>query len=263
MVLLNEKRVKFRLVQVLSAMVVVMFFIILYLSQKLLSNGKFFLYTIYCSLTYRFILPADNNTCPTQEYVIKQKIIALPTQKIFASKHRLAILVPYRERFEELLVFAPYIHKFLNEQEINHDIFVLNQVDSYRFNRASLINIGYLYTKTHHDYIAMHDVDLLPLNKNLSYAYPANQPHHVAAPNLHPRYHYPKFVGGILLVNRYVLLSTLLFDIISVYNRLFYNTILLLYNIFGYCLGNNFSWLTECPINTGGGVWKMMNFLSD
>lgn len=50
----------------------------------------------------------------------------------------------------------------------------------------------------------MHDVDLLPLNKNLSYSYPEKQPFHVAAPNLHPRYHYSNFVGGILLVNRFV-----------------------------------------------------------
>lgn len=114
----------------------------------------------------------------------------------------MAILVPFRDRFEELLTFAPYIHEFVKSQSIDHDIFVLNQVDGYRFNRASLINVGYLYSKKSYDYIAMHDVDLLPLNKNLSYAYPKTQPFHVAAPSLHPRYHYEKFVGGILLVNR-------------------------------------------------------------
>lgn len=124
------------------------------------------------------------------------------SQKKYSSPHALAVLVPFRNRFEELLVFAPYMHNFLNSQHIKHTIFVLNQVDSYRFNRASLINVGYLYTKNHYDYIAMHDVDLLPLNNNLSYSYPTHQPFHVAAPNLHPRYHYDKFVGGILLVNR-------------------------------------------------------------
>lgn len=50
------------------------------------------------------------------------------------------------------------------------------------------------------DYLAMHDVDLLPLNPDLNYGYPANGPFHIAAPELHPRYHYPKFVGGILLL---------------------------------------------------------------
>lgn len=123
-------------------------------------------------------------------------------KKYVYSNHKLAILVPYRDRFEELLIFAPYMHKFLSKQKINFDLYVINQVDSYRFNRASLINIGYLFTKNTHDYIAMHDVDLLPLNQDLKYEYPENQPLHIAAPELHPKYHYPTFVGGILLINR-------------------------------------------------------------
>ncbi|XP_046668700.1 beta-1,4-galactosyltransferase 7 isoform X2 [Homalodisca vitripennis] len=48
----------------------------------------------------------------------------------------------------------------------------------------------------------MHDVDLLPLNPGLSYSYPSVGLFHVASPELHPRYHYPTFVGGILLVKR-------------------------------------------------------------
>lgn len=47
----------------------------------------------------------------------------------------------------------------------------------------------------------MHDVDLLPLNKELNYGYPELGPFHVAGPNLHPKYHYKTFVGGILLIN--------------------------------------------------------------
>lgn len=124
-------------------------------------------------------------------------------KKQLATKHKLAVLVPFRNRFEELLVFAPYIDKFLNDQGVDHQIFVLNQVDQYRFNRASLINVGYLFTKNEYDYIAMHDVDLLPLNSDLKYSYPT-QPFHLAAPELHPRYNYSKFIGGILLINRSV-----------------------------------------------------------
>lgn len=118
-----------------------------------------------------------------------------------SSKHKLAVLVPFRDRFEELLEFVPYLNEYLNRQNIIHDIFILNQVDTLRFNRASLINVGYLYVKNHYDYIVMHDVDLLPLNENLSYDYP-EEPMHLAAPTLHPRYHYDKFIGGILLINR-------------------------------------------------------------
>lgn len=145
-------------------------------------------------------------------------------------KHRLAVLVPFRERFEELLQFAPYMQKFLDKQNIDYRIFILNQVrffsckyyknyssmktilynfslflqvDKFRFNRASLMNAGFHHVQKNYDYIAMHDVDLLPQNDQLLYSYPEKAPLHISSPQLHPRYHYPTFVGGILLINRY------------------------------------------------------------
>ncbi|XP_063800092.1 beta-1,4-galactosyltransferase 7-like [Pseudophryne corroboree] len=118
------------------------------------------------------------------------------------SPHRLAVLVPFRERFEELLSFVPHMHQYLNEKKIQHQIFVINQVDHFRFNRASLINVGYLESGSDTDYIAMHDVDLLPLNPDLDYGYPENGPFHVSSPELHPLYHYKTYVGGILLLTK-------------------------------------------------------------
>ena len=71
-----------------------------------------------------------------------------------------------------------------------------------RFNRASLLNIGFLEARKNNcDYIAMHDVDLLPLNKDLYYGFPEKGPFHVSAPFLHPKYHYATFVGGILMMS--------------------------------------------------------------
>ncbi|XP_054833240.1 beta-1,4-galactosyltransferase 7 isoform X2 [Eublepharis macularius] len=116
--------------------------------------------------------------------------------------HRLAVLVPFRERFEELLAFVPHMHRFLSRKKIRHHIFILNQVDHYRFNRASLINVGFLESGNDTDYVAMHDVDLLPLNEELDYSFPATGPFHVASPELHPLYHYSTYVGGILLLTK-------------------------------------------------------------
>jgi len=122
--------------------------------------------------------------------------------QIIYSPHHLAIVVPFRDRFEELQDFVPHMHRYLKEKGISFTIYVVNQADSHRFNRASLINVGFLVARNEsHDYIAMHDVDLLPLNKDLSYDYPENGPFHVAAPHLHPKYHYKNFVGGILLLS--------------------------------------------------------------
>lgn len=48
-------------------------------------------------------------------------------------RHKMAILVPFRDRFEELLEFVPYMHDFLNKQGTAHQIYVINQVDDFRF----------------------------------------------------------------------------------------------------------------------------------
>lgn len=56
--------------------------------------------------------------------------------------HRLALLVPFRERFEELLAFVPYMHRFLSEKRIRHHILVLNQVDHFRYPPARSSGVG-------------------------------------------------------------------------------------------------------------------------
>ena len=46
--------------------------------------------------------------------------------------HRLAVIVPFRDRFDELLEFVPHMEKFLNQQKIRHKFYIINQVDNYR-----------------------------------------------------------------------------------------------------------------------------------
>ncbi len=92
---------------------------------------------------------------------------------------------------------------FLHSQAIqNYSIYLVDQVDGLRFNRANLINSGFDYSHRHDncDYIALHDVDLLPNNPALSYSYPADGPRHLSPAGLHPKYDYPNFLGGILLM---------------------------------------------------------------
>jgi xylosylprotein 4-beta-galactosyltransferase len=143
-------------------------------------------------------LPCGEMTQIVDHVTPQQK--AVPTRR-YKDSHQLAVVVPFRDRFEELLEFVPHMYQFLNRQRLQHQIWVINQVDKHRFNRASLINVGFLLSRAHGcDYIAMHDVDLLPLNDKLNYSYPQDGPFHVSSPELHPRYHYATFVGGILLL---------------------------------------------------------------
>ncbi|XP_075231142.1 beta-1,4-galactosyltransferase 7 isoform X1 [Lycorma delicatula] len=160
---------------------------------KILILCIFTTFFIGCFLSFASINSAECN-CNTAK---------ISSIKISSGGHKLGVVVPFRDRFEELLEFAPHIHKFLVAQNIDHTIYIINQVDQYRFNRASLINVGFIIAISEGcDYFVMHDVDLLPLNPLLSYAYPSDGLFHVASPELHPRYHYPSFVGGILIVKR-------------------------------------------------------------
>jgi hypothetical protein len=47
----------------------------------------------------------------------------------------LCLIIPFRDRFEELNEFVPMISEFLNKKSIAHAIFVINQIDTLRFNR--------------------------------------------------------------------------------------------------------------------------------
>jgi len=47
-------------------------------------------------------------------------------------RHRMAVIVPFRDRFDEMLEFAPYLHRFLCAQRVRHQIFVINQGDPFR-----------------------------------------------------------------------------------------------------------------------------------
>lgn len=118
------------------------------------------------------------------------------------SIHRLAVIVPYRNRSNELEIFVSHMNSFLNSQSIEHIFMIINQIDQHRFNRAALINIGFIESQLIADYIVMHDIDLLPLNvRELSYKYPENGPIHLASPKYHPIYHYSTYVGGILMIS--------------------------------------------------------------
>lgn len=46
--------------------------------------------------------------------------------------HKLAVIVPYRDRLEELLEFAPHLHEYLVKKKVKHKIIVVNQVDTLR-----------------------------------------------------------------------------------------------------------------------------------
>ncbi|XP_049522025.1 beta-1,4-N-acetylgalactosaminyltransferase bre-4 isoform X5 [Dermacentor silvarum] len=97
------------------------------------------------------------------------------------SRHRVAILVPYRNRSKHLKIFIYNIHKVLSRQQIDYGIFVIEQGDAAGFNRAKLLNVGYVESAALYGYqcFIFHDVDMVPLDDRNVYTCP-EQPRHMS-----------------------------------------------------------------------------------
>lgn len=107
----------------------------------------------------------------------------------------LSIIVPYRNRPGQLSIFVNHMRKRFKEAEI----LIIEQADDKPFNRAKLLNIGFLKSKG--DYVAMHDVDMLPVKAD--YSFPVN-PTHIATRVSQFRYKlpFPTYFGGVTLFSR-------------------------------------------------------------
>lgn len=74
----------------------------------------------------------------------------------------MTIIVPYRNRQDHLDQFVDAIASYLPDAKI----LVVEQTNNNPFNRAKLLNIGYLESKD--DFFVMHDVDMIP--KSVDYS---------------------------------------------------------------------------------------------
>ncbi|KAG1696130.1 Beta-1,4-galactosyltransferase 1 [Nymphon striatum] len=104
------------------------------------------------------------------------------------SRHKVAIIIPYRNRDEHLRAFTAYMHSFLQKQQLDYGIYVVEQMGNNSFNRAMLMNIGYREATLQHSYgcFIFHDVDLLPeIDQNLYVCSKTNPRHFSASINTH------------------------------------------------------------------------------
>lgn len=88
-----------------------------------------------------------------------------------ARNKKLGIIVPYRNREEQLEEFKKSIVKHLNKHKIPYEIIIVHQDDAKLFNRGMLLNIGFVYSeKLKCDYVVFHDVDMIPMIVDYSYS---------------------------------------------------------------------------------------------
>jgi len=84
---------------------------------------------------------------------------------------KLTVLIPFKNREENLKVFIPYFHNFMKNyfSQINYKIVVIEQGNDKLFNKGILFNAGFILTSEDTDYYALHDVDQLPISADYSY----------------------------------------------------------------------------------------------
>ncbi|XP_063625649.1 beta-1,4-N-acetylgalactosaminyltransferase bre-4-like [Cydia splendana] len=96
--------------------------------------------------------------------------------------HKVAIIVPYRDRQKHMGIFIKYMHSFLMKQQIEYGIFIIEQAGTRSFNRGHLMNVGFLESQKMGSWecFVFHDVDLLPVDARNLYQC-SKQPRHLAA----------------------------------------------------------------------------------
>ena len=97
------------------------------------------------------------------------------------ARHRVALIVPYRDRDIHLRTFLNHMHSFLPRQQLDYAIFIVEQEGKGAFNRAMLLNVGAAEALKSYDYqcFIFHDVDLLPEDDRNLYTCPV-QPRHMS-----------------------------------------------------------------------------------
>ncbi|CAO2580439.1 Beta-1,4-galactosyltransferase 1 [Lemmus lemmus] len=97
------------------------------------------------------------------------------------SPHKVAIIIPFRNRQEHLKYWLYYLHPVLQRQQLDYGIYVINQAGETMFNRAKLLNIGFQEALKDYDYncFVFSDVDLIPMDDHNAYRCFA-QPRHIS-----------------------------------------------------------------------------------
>jgi hypothetical protein len=118
--------------------------------------------------------------------------------------HKLGICIPYRNRQSHLDELVDKLGKLLTSKGIDHGFYVGHQVDDKLFNRGAMKNVAAQYAFNDGcDYIAWHDVDMIP-DENVDYSYPDNNPIHIATQLSKYDYsiNYDQYFGGVILFTK-------------------------------------------------------------
>uniref|UniRef100_A0A3B5QPM2 Beta-1,4-galactosyltransferase n=1 Tax=Xiphophorus maculatus TaxID=8083 RepID=A0A3B5QPM2_XIPMA len=113
---------------------------------------------------------------------------------------KVAVIIPFRKRDEHLKFWLYYLHPVLQRQQLDYGVYVINQDGDEVFNRAKLLNVGYMEALKEYDYdcFVFSDVDLIPMDDRNTYRC-FSQPRHlsVSMDKFGFRLPYNQYFGGV------------------------------------------------------------------
>lgn len=167
--------------------------------------------------TLKGVSDVDTEDIPTMKQ-LEQTIFNLNLKdggiykpKTCIEREKLAIIIPYRDRYENLVLLLKYLHPMLQRQNRYYRVFLVEQYSNDIFNKGRIMNIAALEALKLDKFncFIFHDVDLIPENDFNIYECDT-QPRHLspAVDELRYTLMYYNLVGGVLALNRQQLEST-------------------------------------------------------
>ncbi|XP_059144059.1 beta-1,4-N-acetylgalactosaminyltransferase bre-4-like isoform X4 [Physella acuta] len=118
------------------------------------------------------------------------------------SRHRVAVIIPYRDRWNHLKVLLHYLIPTLKRQLIHFKIFVVEQYGNETFNKGRIMNAAFREALKVFDFqcVTFHDVDLVPEDDRNMYSC-TEQPKHmsISIDKFQYTLPYQGLVGGVLM----------------------------------------------------------------
>uniref|UniRef100_A0A0K0FCR2 Beta-1,4-N-acetylgalactosaminyltransferase n=1 Tax=Strongyloides venezuelensis TaxID=75913 RepID=A0A0K0FCR2_STRVS len=119
------------------------------------------------------------------------------------SLHKIAIIIPYRDRESHLTRLIDFLIPILQKQKLDFRFIVSEQTGDDLFNKGRIMNAAFVYAETLKvDCVIFHDVDMFPQDYGTPYNCPKT-PRHLGAyvNNLGYQLWYPEIAGGVLVIN--------------------------------------------------------------
>ncbi|GFR87206.1 beta-1,4-galactosyltransferase 1 [Elysia marginata] len=118
------------------------------------------------------------------------------------SRHRVAFVIPYRDRWSHLKTLLHHLIPVLKRQQIHFRMFVVEQFGNDTFNKGRIMNAAFREALKLFDFqcVAFHDVDLVPEDDRNIYSC-IEMPKHmsVGIDKFDYRLTYDELVGGVLM----------------------------------------------------------------